>query len=113
LRFNTFSAGLEVVSLASTSCDNFRRVENGACADACIPEKLGICGRSTIVRLGKLKPGTCADAGFSIPSGTLEQAAGPCGTLTFNTFSAGLEAASFGTLSFEVLSFEVFDDAEW
>ena len=91
--------------------DATAKVENGGCAESCIPSRLGFCSRSIIVSLGGLEAGTCTDAGFTVLAGTSEQAAGPCGNLEFNTFESGSAAAAFAA-SFVATSCETFRRVE-
>jgi hypothetical protein len=72
-------------------CDMYRHVENGDCADACIPTLLNFCPRPLIVGAGKLEAGLCAEVGYSVENGEFVQKAGPCGILTFSKY---LEALS-------------------
>merc|ERR1712228_408239 len=91
LKFKSYGPAAGLVSVVS-SCDNYRRIDNGACADSCVPGSLGVCPRSIIISMGGLEAGTCSQAGYTVPKGEFEQKAGPCGTLKFKSYgsAAGL-----------------------
>jgi hypothetical protein len=68
------------------ACENYLRIENGECADACLKGMIGLCPRSMVVELGGLSKGLCRDHGYTSFMGVTKQSAGPCGTLSFNQY---------------------------
>ena len=83
-----FAAAL-VYGFAATepaACDTYRKVTNGACAQACLSDTIGICPRALVVKGGGLDEGTCEAVGYTVADGTLSQKAGPCGTIDFSKF---------------------------
>ena len=73
--------------LCAVHADYYRKLENASCADCDVPATLGFCPRSLIVKEGGLDAGKCADIGYTVAKGKLDQKAGPCGTLHFKTYS--------------------------
>lgn len=89
------SIALVATSSALADCDFYRKVQDGICANACLPATVGICPRAVIVKAGGLDAGKCADVGYTVDKGTVSQPAGPCGTLEFNQYAkAGSALAS-------------------
>jgi hypothetical protein len=62
-------------------CQWYHRHSTSVCADACLPERVGPCPVVVPVVFGRLSPGNCIDAGFSVPQGVLDIMAGPCGAI--------------------------------
>jgi hypothetical protein len=58
------------------------------CCSHSFPATVGICPFSVIKAAAGLDDGKCADVNYTVPNGTTSQAAGPCGTLTFNQYTA-------------------------
>lgn len=81
-----------LLATAAADCAYYRKVSDGACADDCVPDTLGICPRSLIVKEGGLEAGRCADLGYTVDKGEKDQKAGPCGTLKFETYTKSLSA---------------------
>ena len=65
-------------------CATYRKIVDAECADACLPDPVGICPRSIVVSSGGLDGGACKDLNYTQADGTTSQSAGPCGTLNFN-----------------------------
>lgn len=80
--------------LAALACSNYYKISGAECADTCLDDTIGICPASVIVNFGGLSDGLCSDEGFNVPAGSTSQAAGPCGTLTFNKYSKALLASA-------------------
>eukprot|EP00299_Pterocystis_sp_00344_P018671 c9316_g1_i1.p1 GENE.c9316_g1_i1~~c9316_g1_i1.p1 ORF type:complete len:425 (+),score=80.29 c9316_g1_i1:67-1341(+) len=70
--------------LSASDCTTYRKEADGACADTCLGDTEGLCPTSIIVQYGGLSKGSCNSDGFTKADGSISQAAGPCGTLTFN-----------------------------
>ncbi|KAL1525969.1 hypothetical protein AB1Y20_020795 [Prymnesium parvum] len=90
------AAAAAAFSGASASCEPYRKVTSGECADSCLDSFVGVCPRSVVVKAGGLDTGRCASVGFTVSDGSIEEKAGPCGTLHFDkyTHAAGLAAAA-------------------
>jgi len=73
--------------LCAVHADYYRKLENASCADCDVPATLGFCPRSLIVKEGGLDAGKCADIGYTVAKGKMDQKAGPCGTLHFETYA--------------------------
>jgi len=71
-----------------SGCANYRRIEDGTCANTCLGRFLGVCPRSLVVSAGSLEPGVCSSEGYTVRGDDLNQQAGPCGRLTFQTFTS-------------------------
>merc|ERR1719382_1692562 len=106
LKFKSYGSA---AALAATSCDTYRRIDNGACADSCVPGSLGVCPRSIIISMGGLEAGTCSQAGYTVPTGEFEQKAGPCGTLKFKAYGPAASLLGQGTGSVK----KSFDNQEY
>jgi len=75
------------VSADADGCTTYNKVANGVCAEDCLGSTVGICPVAFIVKGGGLSEGTCASLGFTKEGGSISQKAGPCGTLTFKTYT--------------------------
>ena len=75
-------------------CDNYRKVVDAVCADSCIGNFVGLCPRSLVVSQGGLDAGSCEDAGYSVADGSMDQKAGPCGTLHFLQYTKPAQRGS-------------------
>ena len=93
---------------AAASCESYRKVTNGECADACIDSTVGICPRSIVVSAGGLDAGKCADISYTVADGAIDQKAGPCGTLHFNKY----KQASAALMMASNIPLVTFDDAK-
>ncbi len=71
---------------AASACDNYIKVVENVCAEACLGSTVGICPVSIVVDKGGLSKGSCSDSGYTQANGTTSQKAGPCGTLKFNDY---------------------------
>jgi len=71
----------------SADCETYNRIEGNGCAEACLPETIGICPRSIVIATGQLKAGNCSSEGFKIPVGEKDQKCGPCGIVKFMQFN--------------------------
>lgn len=80
--------------LAADACTYYRKVQDGACADACLDAKVGICPVGIITKTGGLEQGSCKDAGYTVADGSVDQKAGPCGTLHFDKYTKQAEEAA-------------------
>jgi len=90
LVFKTYtnpSALVQLDTSVKSGCADYRRIEDGTCADACISSFVGVCPRSLVVSVGSLEAGLCSSVGYTTPGDDLEQRAGPCGTLVFKTYT--------------------------
>jgi len=88
ITFKTYTNPSALVQVQSGSgCENYRRIADGTCAEACIGGFVGICPRALVTSAGSLEAGTCSESDYTVPGADLDQAAGPCGTITFNTFT--------------------------
>ena len=67
------SASALVEAKGIASCENFRYIENGECADACLTSSLGVCPRSVTVAFSGLEAGTCLTEGLTSAVGTTSQ----------------------------------------
>lgn len=74
---------------APTSCNTYRKVGGGSCAEACIGSLVGTCPIAVIALLGGLSEGRCAEVGFGTANGTVAIPAGPCGNILYNVFAPG------------------------
>merc|ERR1719473_2515342 len=72
---------------ASADCTTYNRVEDSKCAETCLGSFVGICPTSLVVSKGELKTGACSALGYTVKGDDLKQKAGPCGTLTFTTYT--------------------------
>lgn len=72
---------------ASADCTTYNRVEDSKCAETCLGSFVGICPTSLVVSKGELKTGACSALGYTTKGADLKQKAGPCGTLTFTTYT--------------------------
>ena len=70
-----------------SGCENDRRIEDGTGAEACISGFVGICPRSLVVAAGGLQAGIRSGAGYTTIGADMDQQAGPCGTITFKTYT--------------------------
>jgi len=75
------------IGLGSAGCTTYNRVEDGKCAETCLGSFVGICPTSLVVSKGELKTGACSALGYTVKGDDLKQKAGPCGTLTFTTYT--------------------------
>lgn len=73
-----------VVEGRTDDCTTYRKVQDGECADDCLLSTIGVCPRALVVKTGGLEAGACKDISYTQSDGTIDQKAGPCGTLTFN-----------------------------
>ena len=91
MKFSTFSsiAGLTfmVAVVAADDCTTYNRVVNGTCAQACLGSFVGICPVSLVVSKGDLSKGSCSSLGYTQAAGSMDQKAGPCGTIKFDDFT--------------------------
>jgi len=79
---------------AHADCTPYNKVSDNVCAETCLGASVGICPTSVVAKFGGLSEGTCAALGYMASAGSVDQPAGPCGTLTFNTFNATRRVAS-------------------
>lgn len=86
----TIASGAPVPS-SDDDCTFYRKVSGTECADGCFADKVGVCPFSVIKAAAGLDEGKCADTGYTIPDGSTDQKAGPCGTLTFNKYKSEVE----------------------
>merc|ERR1711966_459676 len=84
LHFDKYKKAEAEVVLAADACSFYRKVQDGGCADACLASQVGVCPISIITKFGGLEAGSCKDAGYTVADGSVDQKAGPCGTLHFN-----------------------------
>jgi len=101
---------------ASSSCVDYRKITDGECADACIDSTVGICPRSIVVSAGGLDAGKCADVGYAVADGSIDQQAGPCGTIHFNQYKTSavlsLTASDVSLVTFDGASGTTFAFSE-
>lgn len=76
-----------LVGLADAGCTTYNRVQDSTCAETCLGSFVGICPTSLVVSKGELKAGACSALGYTTKGADLKQKAGPCGTLTFTTYT--------------------------
>jgi len=74
------------IAYSVSSCESYRKISNGECADSCIDATVGVCPRSLIVSTGGLEAGLCKDISYTVADGTIDQKAGPCGKIKFNKY---------------------------
>lgn len=90
-------AATTTVEAAAAACTSYTRVEGATCAEVCLGSTVGICPTSLVAKIGKLSAGTCSALGYTVAGAALPEKAGPCGTLSFKTFTkaaAQVEAAA-------------------
>lgn len=71
----------------AADCATYRKIVDAECADACLPDRIGICPRSIVVSSGGLDGGACKDLDYTQADGTTRRSAGPCGALNFNKWT--------------------------
>jgi len=92
---------------ASSSCEDYRKISNGECADSCVDSFVGVCPRSLVVSAGGLDSGKCSDVGYTVADGSISQQAGPCGTIAFNKYkSASAALASAAAAEIALVTFD-------
>ena len=94
---------------ASSSCQDYRKISNGECADSCIDSFVGVCPRSLVVSAGGLDSGKCSDVGYAVADGSISQQAGPCGTIEFNKYKSA--SAALATAAAAEIALVTFDGA--
>ena len=86
----------------ATACEVYHKVVSTTCAEACLNATVGICPRVLVIKGGHLTADSCKSVGFTIPNGTIDQKAGPCGKILFDNYlkpSSSLAAAGDLSLS--------------
>ncbi len=81
LNVDTVVAADDTALTVKDDCQYYRKVQDPACGDICLPSQIGVCPRSIVVSTGGLEAGKCADKGYTVDKGEQDQEAGPCGTL--------------------------------
>jgi len=91
---------------ASSSCDSYRKLTDGECADACIDSMVGVCPRSLVVKAGGLDAGRCADISYTVADGSIDQKAGPCGTIHFAKYKKAAALVSAASAGLPLVTFD-------
>lgn len=90
---------LALLSSNVEGCETYRKVVDAVCADSCIGNFVGLCPRALVVSQGGLDAGNCQDEGYSVADGSLDQKAGPCGTLHFLQYTKPAARGSKTTIT--------------
>lgn len=82
-------------------CNDYYKVTDGSCGQACLGSSVGFCPIALIVKEGGLKEGTCEAQGFNTQIGYKDIKAGPCGHINFTEYNqtANMYARGSGGVS--------------
>lgn len=109
--FGSDCAGLQDDTAPQATCTTYEKVVNGTCAEDCLPDMIGLCPVSLVVKAGGLTKGDCKSLGYTVPAAPISQKAGPCGTLHFKAFTKGPEFLASSTSKISLVSFDPSDKA--
>ena len=82
-----FASAVFCRSFPGAACQDYFKIVNGTCAQACLGKSVGICPIGIVKSFGSLKPGDCLTSGYSVKNGTVDKVAGPCGRIRFDTYA--------------------------
>ena len=100
---------LATTAEATASCEVYHKVVSTTCAEACLNATVGICPCVLVIKGGHLTADSCKSVGFTVPNGTVDQKAGPCGKILFDNYikpSSSLAAAAGGVSDLPLSTFD-------